>query len=69
MNDKTKKRKMINKDLGNKTILLESILPSCGFSPPFELVRELDFPNQYCAGHQDSAKGGKFQFPHKQQGG
>jgi hypothetical protein len=34
----------------------------------FKLVRELDFPNQFRAGHQDSAKGGKFQFPHEQDG-
>jgi hypothetical protein len=33
-----------------------------------KLVRELDFPNQFRAGHQDSAKGGKFQFPHEQEG-
>jgi hypothetical protein len=44
----------------------------------FKLVRELspgspakgggEFPSQSRAGHQDSAKGGKIQFPHEQGG-
>jgi hypothetical protein len=34
----------------------------------FKLVRELEFPNHSLVGHQDSARSGKIQFPHEQEG-
>jgi hypothetical protein len=37
----------------------EAEIPLCGAFAVFKLVRELDFPNQFRAGHQDSAKGGR----------